>query len=141
VPGARVRIEFMEQVGRHLTREELRKLYEDFDVLKSDKNRQVLRDELAANRKPKPPGPKEYDAHHYLPLQFEKEFLLAGLDPNDAQFGEWVEVKKHSAWHGKDPETGQFNKRWRVFLAGKPNGATRAEILTELGKIKKEFKP
>jgi hypothetical protein len=50
-----------------------------------------------------PPGAQ---AHHWLPLaqneyQLERKFIISGVDPNLAIYGEFMDVEKHRIIHGK----------------------------------------
>jgi hypothetical protein len=77
------------------------------------------------------------DAHHDLPIaiEFEENFLLAGLDPND--FGRPVDSGTHAKWHdNKDVASGgAFNKVWREFFRLNED-ATAQQILAHLNRIR-----
>lgn len=55
-------------------------------------------------------------AHHDLPLQFEKNFLKAGLDPNDPILALPLDRKKHERWH-------QWPDKQNYFDGGPYNAA------------------
>ena len=98
------------------------------------------RAKLAADELTKTPANKVL--HHYLPLEFENDFLKAGLDPNDPMFTAWVDYGKHLGWHSGTGLGlgGYFNYEWRLFFRSKPN-ATEAQILTEFNRLKQQFSP
>jgi hypothetical protein len=90
-------------------------MYDVQKVLRvSDKtSRELLKENLRLAGKPKLDG---FEAHHYLPLEFEEFFVKARLDPNDAEFGEWIPTALHRKWHGSDPANGLYNPVWRQFF-------------------------
>jgi hypothetical protein len=75
--------------------------------------------------------------HHDLPIaiEFEENFLLAGLDPND--FGRPVDSGTHAKWHdNKDVASGGcFNAVWRDFFVNNEK-ATAQQILAHLDLIR-----
>lgn len=98
----------------------------------SKPRRAARRAKLAADGLSKPPAGKVL--HHYMPLEFEPNFLRVGLDPNDPQFTVWVDVKKHAGWHSVTPRGGYFNDEWRrFFVPGQPKSAS--EILAEFSRL------
>jgi hypothetical protein len=72
---------------------------------------------------------KIVQAHHDLPVQFEKEFASKGIDINNDKYGRWIDVDTHQIWHWKGSE--KFNNVWRDFLfdsGGKSLRRTKEEI-------------
>ena len=143
--GARARLTFLNNCGHLLSRNQLHIMYNKLSVLRSDKNRNVLADQLAKNGFPKP-GDK-FAPHHDLPLEFEEDFILAGMDPNNHLYGRWIPNIIHDKWSNAPGflSGGPFNEVWRDFLRDEFKNSiprTKAEILTKLAEIRAmpEFK-
>lgn len=99
-------------------------------------SRMALRDNLTEHFELNPTN--LYQAHHDLPLQFELDFLKAGIDPNHFEYGRFVEqIDNHAKWHhpkGFGPG-GAFNKMWQDFLSI-PANRNRDAILLRLQQIR-----
>jgi hypothetical protein len=142
IEGARARHAYLKAEGHLLTREQLTDLYDTRQLLAVDKkiSRKLIDENMEAATPPRLRPGDNYHAHHDLPLEFERDFVLAGLDPNDAEFGRWIGDKTHSGWHGKDPETGKFNKKWAVWLE-RNRPASAEQIRAKLAELRNsEFK-
>lgn len=85
-----------------------------------------------------PPGdPDDYNAHHWLPLKYEDNFLIRCLDPNDAPHGSWLPKAIHQAIHdnpvpgfefaGRDFLSANYNDLWGRFFLFFPD-ATETQI-------------
>ena len=84
-------------------------------------------------------------AHHDLPLEFEEFFLLRGLDPNNLNYGRWIEQTKHEKiWHNAlEPNVlpftgGAYNNDWRIWINGHPD-ATKSAILEQLSAMRNTY--
>ena len=77
-------------------------------------------------------------------MEFERHFIISGLDPNDPLFCRWVPEKLHSEWHGKLEgryNGGRFNEEWRGFFIDINKMdivRTDEEILAQLGKMRED---
>ncbi len=78
--------------------------------------------------------------HHYLPLEFDQQFIRAGLDPNDPRFTGWVEVGKHMGWHAGQVTGQKYNDYWRLFFRASDD-RTPTEIQAELNRLTQIFVP
>jgi hypothetical protein len=137
--GARARLVLMNNIGHLLSREQLAIMYDKLSVLRSDKNRSVLESRLVANNSPKPGA--NYAPHHDLPLEFERDFILAGIDPNHHEYGRWIPNDIHDRWSNAPGfrSGGPFNDEWRRFFRDDDNleiVRTRSEVLTELARVR-----
>jgi hypothetical protein len=70
------------------------KTYESYKA----KAREVLKSNLRADAT-KIKGAKD-EGHHWLPVEFEGEFLKHGLDPNLAKYGDWMSKDLHTGVNG-----------------------------------------
>lgn len=115
-----------------ITRQHMLAFY-DSGLLKVSKSRSyaVLKENLGA----KPALMLNPRAHHDLPLEFEREFIAAGLDPNN--YGRWVPNGIHKQWH-KGAGGGDFNADWADFFLSNPQ-ATKDEILSFLDSMRSSY--
>jgi len=97
-----------------LTQEQLNQMVKSGVIPKisKEKQRRGLRSWLGLANKP------GHVAHHDLAIQFEDDFLRAGLDPNDPEFGLAVDRKTHTEWHEwRDKinrfDGGPYNAAWQ----------------------------
>jgi hypothetical protein len=139
IDGARARCIYLKDEGQLLTRAQLEHIYDIRKTLSVEKkiSRKLLAENLITSGKLDPSTPSRmFQAHHDLPLEFERQFVIAGIDPNDADYGRWVPQNIHAAWSNGSPgRGGPFNLEWRKFFfteQGAPITRNRSEILVQL---------
>jgi hypothetical protein len=116
-------------------------IYKNSDLLKESRG-QLAKNLIAAGKSK--PSWFSHEAHHFLVIhpseELELKFLMAGLDPNDAQFGKWLPLnihkKLHYAGEGWGPG-GPWNYQWIQFFRDHPE-ASESQILDFLNQ---EMKP
>ncbi|MGB0370736.1 MAG: hypothetical protein ACPGN3_05245, partial [Opitutales bacterium] len=119
-----------------ITRGHLEAFYDSGLIKVSEgRSRALLRELLS----PKPSGMRNPRAHHDLPLEFEREFISAGLDPNN--YGRWVPNALHREWH-RGAGGGFFNDEWEEFLfnGGVSMQRSKAEILDFLDYMRNTYR-
>lgn len=78
-------------------------------------------------------------AHHDLPWRFREWFAAHKIDVNDAEYGRWVDIDNHEAWHNENPK---FNDVWENFIYdanGNQVRRSKDEILGKLAEIRNSY--
>jgi hypothetical protein len=84
----------------------------------SERDNEILRNEIARVKEEIAEG--ELERHHNLALQFEKDFLACGLDPED--FVTYVPKNLHRIRpDGLHTGPTSWNKQWRQFFLDRAN--------------------
>ncbi len=79
-----------------------------------------------------------YCSHHDLPIKFEREFIISGLDPNS--YGRYLQKEVHNLLHSKTGRGGIFNYQWECFLKNNPD-ASAEDILKFMERLQGLTKP
>lgn len=90
--------------------------------------------QLLGNMGPKPG--KNYVAHHWFPVEHERNFMRCGVDISDA--GNWVLASEHRLMHSSKHPHGIYNDHWTLFFDRIKN-PTPDQINQELFRLKQMY--